>query len=341
MIGGRELRARSTHDGLHVSFGETREKPAPDRGRYRGAVRRAGERRASLADALAAQGIRAARDRRRRRGGRARRETRDRSGRAAGGRVSRAHLRGLPADAHGQAMRMVFATILFGLVPSFLMVALAGSAPRTAVGQRLAGLDRLNFEILFPALIFVAASARPMALADVVRIGPAVWAILVGRARARLADRAASDRRGFWTSPAPGRRPGGSTPRSASSRWRPCHAAMPRNLAVAVGLAIPVANVFAVSAPVARRRAGAWRRRCCGSRSTRFCWPRVVRGDRRAERPGNSPPRFWRRDRDAGSGGDPGGADVDRGDDELAGAGAAGPVCSESCARSGWRSCRD
>lgn len=71
---------------------------------------------------------------------------------------------------------MVFFTILLGLFPSFLMVVLGGVIRNRLSVNAWQGLDRLNFEILFPTLIFVAASSRPILLADIVRIGPAVWA---------------------------------------------------------------------------------------------------------------------------------------------------------------------
>lgn len=74
---------------------------------------------------------------------------------------------------------MVFTTILTGLAPSFLMVALGGLIRARLSESAWQGLDKLNFEILFPALLFVAASQRPIAISDVLQIGPAVWAILI------------------------------------------------------------------------------------------------------------------------------------------------------------------
>ena len=51
---------------------------------------------------------------------------------------------------------MVFFTILLGLLPSFLMVILGGLVRNRLSVNAWQGLDKLNFEILFPALIFVA-----------------------------------------------------------------------------------------------------------------------------------------------------------------------------------------
>jgi malonate transporter len=142
---------------------------------------------------------------------------------------------------------MVFLTILLGLIPPFLMVVLGGLLRRRLSADAWAGLDRLNFEILFPALIFVSAASRPIAPTDILRIGPAVWAVLAAGfvlgwlARpwgpARFLDFA-----GAW-----------------QTAWRfntalafVAIATLPRadfgQLAVAVGLAIPVANILAVGA---------------------------------------------------------------------------------------------
>lgn len=142
---------------------------------------------------------------------------------------------------------MVFFTILMGLLPSFLMVGLGGLVRKRLSVNAWQGLDKLNFEILFPTLIFVAASSRPIAFGDIAGIGPAVWAILtLGLCVSYLARAFGPDRfvdfAGAW-----------------QTAWR-FNTAMAfvavatlsnpplGELAVAVGLAIPVANVFAVTA---------------------------------------------------------------------------------------------
>lgn len=150
---------------------------------------------------------------------------------------------------------MVFGTILAGLVPSFLMVILGGLVRKRLSENAWAGLDRLNFEILFPALLFVAASSRPIAIADVLRIAPAVWAILtLGLALGYLARRFGPDRfvdfAGAW-----------------QTAWRfntalsfvavtTLPGAPVGVLAVAVGMAVPMANAFAVTA--LSRGSGNW-----------------------------------------------------------------------------------
>ncbi|MDX1781995.1 MAG: AEC family transporter [Thalassovita sp.] len=152
---------------------------------------------------------------------------------------------------------MVFVTILLGLLPSFLMVVLGGMIRDRLSKTAWQGLDRLNFEILFPALIFVAASSRPIAVKDMLSIGPAVWAILffalsLSYLARRFGPVAFRDFAGCW-----------------QTAWRfntalgfvaveILHPAPVGELAVAVGLAIPLANVFAVTA--LSRGSGDWRR---------------------------------------------------------------------------------
>ncbi|WP_097805252.1 AEC family transporter [Pelagimonas varians] len=142
---------------------------------------------------------------------------------------------------------MIFVTILQGLLPSFLMVILGGLLRNRLSENAWQGLDRLNFEILFPALIFVAASGRPIALVDVARIGPAVWIILgagmvLGYSARRYGPERFLDFAGGW-----------------QVAWRfntamgfIAVAILPDAdlgiLAVAIGMGIPMANLLAVSA---------------------------------------------------------------------------------------------
>ncbi|MFY0311472.1 AEC family transporter [Leisingera sp. D0M16] len=142
---------------------------------------------------------------------------------------------------------MVFAVILMGLTPSFLMVGLGGIVRKRLAPQAWQGLDKLNFEVLFPALLFFAASGRPIAVADLGRIGPAVWSILalalgLGLLARRFGPEKFLDFAGAW-----------------QTAWRfntaIAFVALPSigkeltgQMAVAIGMAVPVANVLAVSA---------------------------------------------------------------------------------------------
>jgi malonate transporter and related proteins len=142
---------------------------------------------------------------------------------------------------------MVFASILAGLFPSFLMVILGRFVRARLSANAWQGLDRLNFEVLFPALLFTAAASRPIDPAKVLTIGPAVWLILslglvAGYAARRFGPVSFLDFAGSW-----------------QCAWR-FNTAMgfvavatltkadTALMAVAAGLAVPMANVFAVSA---------------------------------------------------------------------------------------------
>ena len=142
---------------------------------------------------------------------------------------------------------MVFLTILLGLMPSFLLVGLGGLLRNRLSANAWQGLDRLNFEILFPALLFVAASGRPIAPAQVIAIAPLVWAILLsgllaGALARRFGPQRFLDFAGCW-----------------QTAWRfntalgfvAVHTLSRADvglLAVTVGMAVPVANLFAVTA---------------------------------------------------------------------------------------------
>lgn len=142
---------------------------------------------------------------------------------------------------------MVFLTILLGLMPSFLLVALGGGLRNRLTQAAWQGLDKLNFEVLFPALIFVAAASRPIGFGDIVTIGPLVWSVMtLGLALGYLARRFGPTRfldfAGCW---------------QVAWRFNTALAFVAVEtlsqpplgaLAVAVGLAIPLANVFAVTA---------------------------------------------------------------------------------------------
>ncbi|MCA0907983.1 AEC family transporter [Ruegeria marisrubri] len=142
---------------------------------------------------------------------------------------------------------MVFATILTGLVPSFLMVALGGVIRARLSENAWQGLDRLNFEILFPALLFVAASRRPIAVSEVVQIGPAVWTILIfalllGWLARPIGPERFLDFAGGWQTVW---RFNSAIALVASQTLGPDAIGQ---MAVAIGMAVPVANLLAVAA---------------------------------------------------------------------------------------------
>lgn len=137
--------------------------------------------------------------------------------------------------------------ILTGLLPIFLLVLLGGAVRARLSENAWAGLDRLNFEILFPALIFTAAASRPIDPSNLLIVGPLVWAVLLlGLGLGWLARPFGPSRfldfAGGW-----------------QTAWRFNTAlgfvlvtALPSAdvglYAITIGLGIPMANIFAVSA---------------------------------------------------------------------------------------------
>lgn len=142
---------------------------------------------------------------------------------------------------------MVFFAVFAGLVPSFSLVALGGLVRNRLSVTAWQGLDRLNFEILFPALLFVAAASRPIGPGKVFVMAPVVWAILglglgAGWMVRRLGPAVFLDFAGAW---------------QVAWRFNTAIGLVAVDLltkggagemAVAVGLGVPFANLFAVSA---------------------------------------------------------------------------------------------
>lgn len=142
---------------------------------------------------------------------------------------------------------MVFLTILLGLSPSFLMVVLGGLVRNRLSVNAWQGLDRLNFEILFPALLFVSAASRPIEVGNLLRMAPAVWGILgaglvLGLLARRVGPASFLDFAGAWQT---AWRFNSAIALVAVGTLSRGNAAQ---MAVVIGLAVPVANIFAVSA---------------------------------------------------------------------------------------------
>lgn len=142
---------------------------------------------------------------------------------------------------------MVFASIFAGFFPSFLMVVLGRFVRGRLSANAWQGLDKLNFEVLFPALLFTAAASRPIDPAKVLTIGPAVWLILLvgliaGYGARRFGPESFLDFAGSWQCAWRFNTAMGFV---AVATLTKADAAI---MAVVAGLAVPMANVFAVSA---------------------------------------------------------------------------------------------
>ncbi|WP_298561722.1 AEC family transporter [uncultured Aliiroseovarius sp.] len=142
---------------------------------------------------------------------------------------------------------MLFLSIFLGLLPSFLLIGLGGLVRGRLSDNAWQGLDRLNFEILFPALLFVAAASRPIEIAQVITMAPVVWSILgMGLALGWLTRRIGPERfldfAGAWQ----------VTWRFNTALGLVAVGLLQQGglgeMAVAVGMGVPVANLFAVSA---------------------------------------------------------------------------------------------
>lgn len=137
--------------------------------------------------------------------------------------------------------------VLATLLPDIALIALGGVMTRWTGRDLWRGIDRLNFGLLLPALLFVAASRQQVTLAALGAIGVAAWSlILIGLALGALR-----------------RPPPGKARLDFAGQWQTCYrqstplafvaaAAFPPAvqglIGVAVGAWVPFANFVAVMA---------------------------------------------------------------------------------------------
>ena len=149
-------------------------------------------------------------------------------------------------------------SIVLSLLPDLILIVVGGVISKRMTPDIWAGIDRLNFLVLFPALLFISASARPIAIAEIASVGVGVWAIIgigfgFGLLLRPWGPASFLDFAGTW-----------------QTAWRfntaiafvaasTMPAAVSGLLPVAIGLAVPVANVLAVGA-LSRGRGG-WKSR--------------------------------------------------------------------------------
>ncbi|AUR05952.1 putative permease (plasmid) [Phaeobacter inhibens] len=138
-------------------------------------------------------------------------------------------------------------SVALALAPDILIIALGMLLGRFFDNTLWVALDKLCFYVFFPALMFTAAAARPIGLSDIASIGVAVWVLMgLGFVLAlplrRIGPASFLDFAGVW-----------------QTAWRfnaglafVVAQALPEEaaalIAVAIGLAVPLANVLAVGA---------------------------------------------------------------------------------------------
>lgn len=148
--------------------------------------------------------------------------------------------------------------VVLSLLPDLILIGLGGVISKRIAPDIWAGIDRLNFLVLFPALLFVSASVRPIAISEIASVGVGVWTVMglgfgLGLLLRSWGPASFLDFAGTW-----------------QTAWRfntaiafVAASAMPAAvsgiMSVAIGLAVPVANVLAVGA-LSRGRGG-WKSR--------------------------------------------------------------------------------
>jgi predicted permease len=137
--------------------------------------------------------------------------------------------------------------VLVALLPDFLLLFAGGLIGRATPAAGWQGIDKLNFHLLFPALIFISALRSPPSAVDLAVIGPGVWIGMLFACGLAWLTRGLGpekylDFAGMW-----------------QTAWRFNTAlaivavqTLPAEhhglMSLAVGLAVPVANILAVSA---------------------------------------------------------------------------------------------
>lgn len=132
------------------------------------------------------------------------------------------------------------------LIPTFALISLGRLFRSRVSDEAWRGIDRLNFDLLFPCLIFSGAASRPVALDDAVTIGAGAWAILtlglaLGWVLRPFGPTRFLDFAGCWQT---AWRFNTAIAFVAASALGEAGALM----SVAIGFGVPMANVFAVGA---------------------------------------------------------------------------------------------
>lgn len=137
--------------------------------------------------------------------------------------------------------------VILALLPDFLLLITGGLLRRTLPAAGWQGVDKLNFHLLFPALIFASALRSPPSTTDLTVIGLGAWAGMLlacglGWLVRGLGPEKYLDFAGMW-----------------QTAWRFNTAiaivavqALPAEhhglMSIVIGLAVPMANILAISA---------------------------------------------------------------------------------------------
>jgi predicted permease len=147
--------------------------------------------------------------------------------------------------------------ILVALFPDFLLLLTGGVIRHHLVPTVWQAVDKLNFVLLFPALIFISALRSPSTVADLSAMGIGVWAGMLfacslGWLVRHWGPERFLDFAGMWQ----------TTWRFNTAIAIVAVQALPEQyqglMSIAIGLAVPVANILAISA-LAREQGANWR----------------------------------------------------------------------------------
>lgn len=137
--------------------------------------------------------------------------------------------------------------ILIALLPDFSLIALGGLLRVTLTADAWKAIDKLNFQVLFPALIFSAALSKAPDAGDVLVVGVGVWLIIaLGFCLAwplrPLGPERFLDFAGLWQT---AWRFNTALAFVAVQTLPDTHRAL---MSIAIGMAVPLANVLAIGA---------------------------------------------------------------------------------------------
>jgi predicted permease len=138
-------------------------------------------------------------------------------------------------------------SVALALLPDLALIGIGGLAGRWLGRDAWPKIDALNYLLLFPSLLFVSAAARPIPPAEIASTGLIVWSLIVlGAGLAwplrRWGPRSEVDFAAAWQTA--WRTNTALALAAASALPAQAGALMP----VAVGLAVPLSNAFAVAA---------------------------------------------------------------------------------------------